>query len=65
MRPYSKIYKEGEKRIQSQMNIIKMVKDLMNVKIITESQLMTHELRRQIKFHADKLIDIDSADDGV
>ena len=42
------------------MNVMKMVKDLMNVKIITESTLMTPELKRQIKVHSDKLIDIDS-----
>ena len=39
------------------MNVMKMVKDLMNVKIFTESTLMTPELKRQIKLHSDKLID--------
>jgi hypothetical protein len=58
--PYVKIFKEGEKRIQSQMNVMKMVKDLMNVKIITESKLMTPDLLRKLKVHEDKLIDIDS-----
>ena len=45
------------------MNVMKMVKDLMNVKIITESTLMTPELKRQIKVHSDKLIDIDSVNE--
>ena len=47
------------------MNVMKMIKDLMNLKIITESKLMTPELKRQIKVHADKLIDIDSPVDDV
>lgn len=46
------------------MNVMKMVKDLMNVKIITESTLMTPELKRQIKVHSDKLIDIDSVNEN-
>ena len=45
------------------MNVMKMVKDLMNVKIITESTLMTPELKRYIKVHSDKLIDIDSVNE--
>ena len=46
--------------------VMKMIKDLMNIKIIMESKLMTPELKRQIKVHSDKLIDIDSpSTDGV
>ena len=42
------------------MNIVTIVKDLINLKIITKSTIMTQEMKRQLKNHEDKLIDIDS-----
>ena len=39
---------------------MKIVKELMNLKIITESKLINPELKRFIKTHQDKIIDIDS-----
>ena len=42
------------------MNIVSIVKDLMNLKIITKSTIMTQEMLRQLKNHEEKLIDIDS-----
>tara|TARA_B110000285_G_C14536706_1_gene343177 strand:- start:177 stop:428 length:252 start_codon:yes stop_codon:yes gene_type:complete len=45
------------------MNIITIVKELMNLKILTESTLMTPELKRFIKTHEDKIIQLDSSEE--
>jgi hypothetical protein len=39
---------------------MKIVRDLLNVKIMANSSLMTQEMKRQVKVHEDKVIDLDS-----
>ena len=42
------------------MNVMRIVKELMNLKILTESKLINTEVRRYLKTHKDKIIELDS-----
>ena len=47
------------------MNVMKIVKELMNLKILTESKLINPEVRRYLKTHKDKIIEIDSDEETL
>ena len=42
---------------------MKIVKELINLKILTESSLMTADLKRLVKTHKDKVIPLDSEEE--
>ena len=57
----SKLLKKGYKKLQDEMNIVNVIKDIRRTRIVMESSLLKNPLRRyQVNHVEDNLIDIDS-----
>ena len=57
----SKLLKKGHKKLQDEMNIVNVIKDIRRTRIVMESSLLKNPLRRyQVNHVEDNLIDIDS-----
>lgn len=57
----SKLLKKGHKKLQDEMNIVNVIKDIRRARIVMESSLLKNPLRRyQVNHVEDNLIDIDS-----
>ena len=59
---YNKLFAEGEKRIKSALNMVKIVKNLRQLKILMNNSLMSPEVKFMLQ-HAEKnFIDLDGSD---
>ena len=59
------MFDEGCERIEKQLDVIKIVKGLRNVRILMENSFMTEDVKKQIK-HSEKFLiylSSDSADE--
>ena len=56
------MYEDGTQRIEAELNIVKVIRALRNIKILMRNSLMSKRVKYEIK-HAEKnLINIDSSD---
>jgi hypothetical protein len=59
-----KIYRLGSQKIFDNLNIINIIKHLTQLKIITENDLHDNSMRRSVKTHQLRLIELDSSDEA-
>ena len=53
--------KEEEKKINKEMNMVKLIKGLRNIKILMKNSMMSKEVRKQL-MHVDKnVINLDTS----
>ena len=61
---FEKIYEKGQKRIDSELNIVKFMNNLRNVKILLKASLMKDpEVKMQVKHNKKNLIMLDDDED--
>jgi len=56
-----KAYSKSADKIEANLNILEIVKDLRIMKVILANSIMTKKVRKQIEHHKDLLIDLDSS----
>ena len=56
---FQKLFKEGKLRIEKDLNIIKLVRNLKRLKILMKSSLMTKQVKFQIAHNIKNCIDLD------
>lgn len=55
-----KLYDKGQEMIETQLNILKIVKNLRNLKILMRGSMMTEKVKQQIAHEEKNLINLDS-----
>ena len=57
---YEKVFKKGQQRIDAELNIVKLMNNLRNIKILLKASLMKDpDIRYQVKHDQKNLIDLD------
>jgi len=57
-----KLFVIGSQKIKSELNIVKIVKDLRNLKILIKNSLMDSQMKFQIQHAEENLIDLDESE---
>ena len=58
-----KLYDTGYHKIKENLDIVKIMKDLSNIKIVMEHSLMTNEIKSALQHQKENVIFIDSEDE--
>lgn len=61
---YRKIYDETTDRIETELNIVKIIKNLKDIKILMKASLLTPELKQQIRHNERYLIDLEDEEEA-
>ena len=59
-----KLFDIGEVRLNTELNIVKIIKTLMDNRILTKNYIMTNHLKKMIERDPKRLIDLDDSDDN-
>lgn len=62
---FQKIDEDGSQRIDKDLNIIKLVKNLKRIKILVKSRLMTRDIKFKIAHSSKNCINVDDRDAGI
>lgn len=60
MKKLNRLIELGSKRIDGELNVVKIMNDLRNLKILLKSVVMTKEIKDKISHTGKNIIDIDS-----
>ena len=55
-----RLYADGEQRLDKEFDIVKIIKGIRNLKIITKATIMSRFLATKVKNDGNNIIDIDS-----
>ena len=55
-----KLYERGQDRIESELNIVKIMKSMRDMKILMKNSLMDNQIRYQIKHSEKNILNLDS-----
>lgn len=55
-----RLYKDGEDRLEKEFDVVKIIKSIRNLKIITKATIMNHFMRTKVKNDGNNVIEIDS-----
>jgi hypothetical protein len=56
------LFEEGQMRMSSELNIVKIAKSIRNLKVLVKSSLMNRDIRLQIEHAKNSVIDLDKYD---
>ena len=56
------MFEEGQIRMSSELNIVKIAKSIRNLKVLVKSSLMNRDIRLQIEHAKNSVIDLDKYD---
>lgn len=56
-----KLVEIGSEKIEGELDVIKIMNDLRNLKILLKYSIMTKEVKQKIKFTGKNVIDLDSS----
>ncbi len=59
---YNKLYKEGSSRIEKELDLVKIIKDLRTLKIIVKNLFLDPEFKLEIDNYKKNIIDLDEED---
>jgi hypothetical protein len=62
--PIQRLFERGQERLEKEMDIIKMIKSLRNIKIFLKSKLLDPRTNMKIKHHLKNLISVDTSSES-